>query len=52
MKTKILSAVFVVSFALTGCGIDSIFDGGFPFWLFCFLVTAVCGYFLFGQKGE
>lgn len=25
---RILGAVFVVSFMLTGCGIDSIFDGG------------------------
>ena len=28
MKQRILGAVFVVSFMLTGCGIDSIFDGG------------------------
>ena len=52
MKTKILSTVFTVGCALTGCGVDSIFEGGFLFWLFCFGVTAVCGYFLFGQKGD
>ena len=28
MKQRILGAVFVVAFMLTGCGIDSIFDGG------------------------
>jgi len=28
MKQRILGAVFMVSFILTGCGIDSIFDGG------------------------
>ena len=28
MKKRILGAVFIVSFMLTGCGIDSIFDGG------------------------
>ena len=28
MKKRILGAVFMVSFMLTGCGIDSIFDGG------------------------
>lgn len=52
MKTKIISAVFTVSFILTGCGIDSIFDeNGLPFWLFCFGVTAVSGYFLC-KKGD
>ena len=28
MKKRILGAVFFISFALTGCGMDSIFDGG------------------------
>lgn len=28
MKQRILGAVFFISFALTGCGMDSIFDGG------------------------
>lgn len=50
MKTKILSAVFTVGFIITGCGVDSIFTDGLPFWLFCFGVTAICGYFLFGRK--
>lgn len=53
MKEKILSAVFVISFTLTGCGIESIFDEqGLPFWIFCFGVTATVGYFLFGRKGD
>ena len=28
MKKRILGAVFMVAFMLTGCDIDSIFDGG------------------------
>ena len=28
MKQRIVGAVFVVAFMLTGCGIDGIFDGG------------------------
>ena len=28
MKKKILSAVVYCGFAITGCGVDSIFDGG------------------------
>lgn len=51
MKTKIISTVFGVSFMLTGCGIDSLFvEGGLPFTLFCFGVTAISGYFLFAGK--
>lgn len=50
MKAKILSAVFTVGFILTGCGVDSIFEGGFPFWMFCAGVTAICGYFLFNGE--
>lgn len=52
MKTKIVSAIFVTSFALTGCSMDSIFDGGLPFTLFCFVVMGVSGYFAFCGKGE
>lgn len=53
MKTKILSAMFVISFILTGCGVESIFDEqGLPFWCFCFGVMVTCGYFLFGHKGD
>ena len=52
MKAKIVSAIFVTSFALTGCSMDSIFDGGLPFTLFCLGVMGVSGYFVFGWKGE
>lgn len=50
MKKKILSAVVYCGFAVTGCGVDSIFDGGLPCWLFAAGVTIVCGYFLFCTK--
>lgn len=51
MKSKILSVVFGVSFMLTGCGIESLFiEGGTLFTLFCFGVTAISGFFLFGGK--
>lgn len=49
---KIVSAVFTVSFILTGCGVDGIFTDGLPFWCFCFGVMVVCGYILFGTKGD
>ena len=52
MKAKIVSAIFVTSFALTGCSMDSIFEGGLPFTLFCLGVMGVSGYFVFGWKGE
>lgn len=52
MRAKIVSAIFVTSFALTGCSMDNIFDGGLPFTLFCFVVMGISGYFVFGQKGE
>lgn len=51
MKHKIVSAMFVVGFTLTGCGVDSIFEGGFKTWLVCFVITAICGYFLL-KKGD
>lgn len=49
---KILSAVCMTTFILTGCSMDSIFDGGLPFTLFCFVVMAISGYFAFCGKGE
>lgn len=52
MKAKIVSAIFVTSFALTGCSMDSIFDGGLPFTLFCFVVMAISGYFAFCGNGK
>ena len=52
MKTKILSAVCMTTFILTGCSMDSIFEGGLPFTLFCFGVMAISGYFAFCGKGE
>ncbi len=50
MKEKILSVVCFVSFVLVGTGIDSIFDGGFAFWLASLGVMCISGYFLFGGK--
>ena len=52
MKAKILSAISVTTFILTGCSMDSIFDGGLPFTMFCFGVMAISGYFAFCGKGE
>lgn len=53
MKERILSSAFTIGFILTGCSVDSIFDEkGLPFWLFCFGVTAIIGYVLFGKKGD
>ena len=49
---KILSAVCMTTFILTGCSMDSIFEGGLPFTLFCFGVMAISGYFAFCGKGE
>lgn len=49
---RMLSAICMVSFALTGCSMDSFFDGSMPFTLFCFVVMAVSGYFAFYTKGE
>lgn len=48
---EIISTLFVISFILMGCSMDSFFDGGMPFTLFCFGVMTVCGYFLFCKKG-
>ncbi len=50
MIKKIAGAVFVVSFVLTGCGIESIFNGGFTEWLFCFMVAVACAAVLFGGE--
>jgi len=50
MKEKILSAIFMTSFALTGCGIESIFDDGLPCWLLAFATAIVSAYFLFCYK--
>lgn len=47
---NILSAVFVIGFAFTGCGIDSIFNGGAVVWSVIAAITAICGYFV--VKGE
>lgn len=47
---NILSAVFVIGFVLTGCGIDSIFNGGAVTWSVIATITAICGYFV--VKGE
>lgn len=47
---NILSAVFVIGFVLTGCGIDSIFNGGAVVWSVIAATTAICGYFV--VKGE
>ena len=47
---NILSAVFVIGFVLTGCGIDSIFNGGAVVWSVIAITTAICGYFI--VKGE
>lgn len=55
MKEKVITTMFTVGFVLTGCGIDSAFADGkcsLGFWLFCFGVTAVCGYILLCKKGE
>lgn len=52
MKAKIVSATFLISWALTGCSLDSVFDGGLPFTLFCFGVMCVSGYILFCTKGD
>lgn len=49
---RMLSAICMVSFALTGCSMDSFFDGSMPFTLFCFVVMAISGYFAFCWKGE
>lgn len=55
MKERILTAMFTVAFALTGCGIDSAFEdgaGSMSFWLFCAATTIVCGYILLCKKGD
>jgi hypothetical protein len=50
MKEKILSIVCFMSFVIVGTGIDSIFDGGFVFWLASLGVMFISGYFLFGSN--
>ncbi len=50
MKEKILSVVFTVGFAITGCGVDDIFEGGLPCWLVALGVTVISGYFLLHHK--
>lgn len=49
---KILSAVCMTTFIITGCSMDSIFEGGLPFTLFCFVVMAISGYFAFCGNGK
>lgn len=48
MIKKIAGFVFLVSFVLTGCGIESIFNGGFTEWCFCFLLAVGMAAVLFG----
>lgn len=48
MIKKIAGGLFIISFALTGCGIESIFNGGFTEWLFCFLLAVGMAAVLFG----
>ena len=42
MKKKIVSALFITSFMISGCGIESIFDGCAIEWLFAFMVAIGC----------
>lgn len=46
MKEKIVSAIFTVGFAVTGCSVDSIFEGGLICWLAFATITAISGCYL------
>lgn len=52
--TKVLMAIFVIAFSMTGCGIDSIFTGGAVTWTMCALITLLSGILLIliAEEGE
>lgn len=52
MKNSILSIVFIISFIITGCGIDSIFEGGAVQWGISALILIIVAWVLFGGKDE
>ncbi len=52
MKEKVIGGMFTVSFILTGCGVDSIFESGesLATWSVAALVTIICGFILLGTR--
>lgn len=49
---EFLEMVFVLMFIITGCSVDSIFDGGAFVWCASFLITILVAWVLFGGYGE
>ena len=49
MKKKVAALIFVISFSICGCGIDSIFDSGAVEWAVAFLVAISCLLVLGGE---
>lgn len=47
---RILSIMFVIMFILTGCGIDSLFNGGAIQWLICFGILILVAWGLFWRE--
>ena len=45
---KILEIILALMFMITGCGVESIFNGGAFEWGFCFVVLVVVAWVLFG----
>lgn len=41
MKKRLVSALFLISFTISGCGIEAMFDHPFE-WGFAFLVAIAC----------
>lgn len=52
MKNKILSVAFTVLFLLTGCSVDSIFDGGAVQWGISFVILVLVAWALFGGRND
>lgn len=49
MRT-VLEIIFVFMFIVTGCSVDSIFDGGAFVWCASFLILVVIAWVLFGGQ--
>lgn len=47
---RILEILFVLMFILTGCGIDSIFEGKAFEWGVCFIILILVAWVLFGGR--
>ena len=48
MKKKIVSVLFITSFVLSGCGIESLFTGHAVLWFISFVTACACAIILGG----